>query len=71
MEKGTHKVSITSDEEGRTRLILDDLDVTDQCFRFSLNQVGGEAPELTVELRYHDVDVRADAVKLEGAKSYS
>lgn len=45
-----HSVKISSDEEGRTRLILDGVDVSANCYRLTFAKEGHNDPVLTIEL---------------------
>ena len=60
-----HKVSIKSDENGNTRLILDGQDISSGCFGFSMQKNGGEFPTITITLSCKDLEVELEKAKVE------
>lgn len=59
------KVSIRSDKNGHTRLIIDGVDVSSGCSNFVLEQEGGEFPKITVTMGCDDLDAEIEYTDIE------
>lgn len=59
-----HKVIFKSDENGRTRLFVDGIDMSRSCRRVVIKQDGGEFPEITLTLGCANVEVSAESVEV-------
>ena len=66
-----HEVKITSDENGRTHVILNGVDISHSCDRFTLEQVGGEYPVLRLEVRTPNVDAFLSATRVSNVGDYT
>lgn len=54
-----HKVSIKSDENGHTKILVDGVDVSARCCRIKLEQNGGEFPQVTLTFVCDEAKVEA------------
>lgn len=59
------KVEISAGSNGRTRLLIDGVDVSSWCYGFELKQNGGGIPELVVRLSRSKISsLTAQSVRL-------
>ena len=56
-------IKVNTDEDGRTRLILDGVDLSKRCLGYSLEQEGGEGPVLRVRLSCTTAEIKLGSVQ--------
>lgn len=59
------KVSIRSNENGKTRIIIDGVDMSRRCSEVVLRKKGGEFPEITVTMTCDDLDAEIERADVE------
>lgn len=59
-----HEVSIRSDENGRTKVLVDGVDVSSTCLGFNVNQVGGDFPQITLTFECSNLCMEAEQANL-------